>query len=241
MQDHPSKTLYVFLDESGNFDFSSRGTKFFILTGFATFDPVVKREDLVSLRYDLLRRGIDQEFFHASEDPQHVRNDVFGFLPLLGQTFEIHSIVAQKNKTHPNLYTERYEKKGRCIERVTGMGLYRQCCESLLRYLFHGKQGHVDKIVIILGSLYTGDKQRTVQQTIRHFLKVQFPSVQFEIFSHPSCADLNCQLADYCCWAIAIKYERAEERPYRVIASRIKNLFEIFKGGDREFYSYTVK
>ena len=33
------KTLYVFIDESGNFDFSPSGTKYFILTTLTTIVP----------------------------------------------------------------------------------------------------------------------------------------------------------------------------------------------------------
>lgn len=39
------KTLYLFIDESGNFDFSPKGTKYFVLTALATFDPLMKREE----------------------------------------------------------------------------------------------------------------------------------------------------------------------------------------------------
>jgi len=51
--------LYIFIDESGNFDFTKKGTKYFILTGFATFNPVINREKLLELKYDLCARGYD--------------------------------------------------------------------------------------------------------------------------------------------------------------------------------------
>jgi hypothetical protein len=235
------KTIFVFLDESGNFDFSPKGTKFFVLTGFATFDPVTKRQDLIKLRYELLSSGTDQECFHATEDTQEVRNQVFELFTELAGTFEVHSVIAQKNKANPSLYKESYLKKGRLIERVTGFGLYKKCCECLLKYLFAGKSGKVDKIVVVLGSLYTGDKKKLVLQTLKKFLKETFPSVPFEIYSHASHADLNCQLADYCCWAISIRQERSETRPYETIKSQIKNHFEIFKSGTTEFYQYADK
>ena len=119
-------TLYLFLDESGNFDFSPKGTKFFILTGLATFDPILKREELVRLRYKLLSEGIDEEFFHATEDKQSVRDEVFSFIASLGATYEIHSIAARKNRANPSLYKESYIKGDRLIERTTGMGRYKK-------------------------------------------------------------------------------------------------------------------
>jgi RNA binding exosome subunit len=232
------KILYLFIDESGNFDFSPKGTKYFVLTGFTTFDPNVKRGDLVKLRYRLLSEGLDQEYFHATEDKQTVRDEVYAFLATIGDTYEVHSIVARKNKTNPVLYKESYMKGSRLIERVTGLGLYKKLCENLLQYVFKGKADKVDKIVIVLGSLFVGDKKKTLLQTLKHFLKTNFVGVPFEIYSHQTCADLNCQLADYCCWAIAVKSDRGEERPYEIIKKQVKSEFDIFKNGDKEYYKY---
>jgi hypothetical protein len=127
---------------------------------------------------------------------------------------------------------------GRIIDRITGTGLYRKVCECLLQYVFKGKGAEVKNIVVVLGSLFVGDKKKTVLQTLKHSLKERFPGVPFEIYSHQTCADLNCQLADYCCWAIAVKTERGEGRPYEVIKSQVKSVFDIFKNGDREYYKY---
>ncbi len=233
-----TRVLYLFIDESGNFDFSPKGTKYFILTGFATFDPVINREELVRLRYTLLADGNEQEYFHATEDRQVVRNEVYSFLASLEETYEVHSIIARKNKANPSLYKESYMKGNKFIERVTGLGLYKKLCECLLQYVFKGKTKEVDKIVVVLGSLFVGDKKKTLLQTLKHFLKTNFTGVPFEIYSHQTCADLNCQLADYCCWAISALFERGEKRPYEVIKSQVKSVFDIFKKGDKEHYHY---
>ena len=232
------KILYLFIDESGNFDFTPKGTKYFTLTSFVTFDPIVKRDVLVRLRYRLLAEGVDQEHFHATEDKQTVRDEVFGFLSALCGTYEVHSVVARKNRAHPSLYKESYMKKGQLIERVTGIGLYRILCECLLKYVFRGKSNGVGAIVLVLGSLFVGDKKKTLLQTLKHALKINFPRVPFEIYSHQTCADLNCQLADYCCWAISVHAERGEKRPYETIKTQVKSVFDIFKSGVHEYYQY---
>ena len=232
------KTLYLFIDESGNFDFSPKGTKYFTLTGLITFDPVLRREELLRLRYELLASGHNLEHFHATEDTQATRDRMFTFLASLGDSFEVRSIIAQKNKTHPSLYKESYMKGDRLIERVTGLGLYKQLCETLLKYIFRGKDGEVGKIVVVLGSLFNGDKKKVLLQTLKHHLKEHFPHIPFEIYSHATTADLNCQLADYCCWAVSVKYERGEERPYEAIKSQIKSVFDIFAVGKHEYYPY---
>ena len=232
------KTLYLFIDESGNFDFSPKGTKYFILSAFATFDPITKRGDLVRLRYRLLAAGVNQEYFHATEDAQKVRDEVYALLASLKGTYEVHAVAAQKNKTNPTLYKEIYQKKGRTIVRVTGIELYRKLCECLLQYVFKGKASQVDKVVIVLGSIFHGEKTKVLLQTLKHFLKNNFPGVRFEIFAHTSSADLNSQLADYCCWAIGVHAERKEKRPYEVIKADVKSVFDMFKNGTTEYYQY---
>lgn len=232
------KTLYLFIDESGNFDFSPKGTKYFILTAFATFRPIYKRDALVRLRYRLLEAGIDQEYFHATEDLQKVRDQVFSLLASLDDTFDVYAIIVRKNKTSPLLYRERYKKGTQWITRVTGIELYKKVCECLLQYVFRGRKGEVEKIVVVLASLPVGEKKKAVLQTLKHSLKERVPGVPFEIYSHQACADLNCQLADYCCWAISVKAERGEKRPYEIIKPRVKSVFDIFKDGNREYYKY---
>jgi hypothetical protein len=231
-----SKTLYLFIDESGNFDFSAKGTKYFMVTALATFDPVIKREELVQLRYALLEDGMDQEYFHASEDRQVVRDSVYKILASMQESYEIHAVIAEKNLAHPSLYKETYTKKNKIIERNTGTVLYQKICQTVLKYVCKGKEGEVEKVVIVLGSLFQGDKKKAILKTLKQYLKTHFPGIPFEIFSHANAADLNCQLADYCCWAISAKWERAEMRSYKIIEKNIKNEFPLFRRGRTKYY-----
>jgi hypothetical protein len=155
------KTLYVFIDESGNFDFTPKGTKHYFVNGFATFDPVTLREELVRLRYQLLREGYDHDYFHASEDPQFIRDEVFRLLKTLDNTYELHTVWVQKNKTHSSLYKEAQVKKNGSISyKSTGLCLYQKLIACLLQYIFVGKANNVDRIVIVIGALFTGDKKK---------------------------------------------------------------------------------
>ena len=72
-----SQVAYLFLDEGGNFDFSDKGTRYFTMTSVLKFRPFQTFSKLTSLRYDLIETGLDIEYFHASEDRQAVRNQVF--------------------------------------------------------------------------------------------------------------------------------------------------------------------
>lgn len=189
--------LYIFIDESGNFDFTKKGTKYFILTGFATFNPVINREKLLELKYDLCARGYDQKYFHATEDRQIVRNSVYDFIFGIRKTYEIHSVIARKNKTKPELYGDY--KNGKLIKKNKGFGLYKVLCENLLKHIFKGKYNRVEKVVIIMSSLFEGEKKKILLKTLKVFLKNKFNKIPFNIFDNSSESDLNCQLADYCC------------------------------------------
>ena len=97
------KTLYLFIDEGGNFDFSVNGTTYFMLTCLIEERPFPTYDKLRALRYDLLEDGINIEYFHATEDKQNVRDKVFSIINESLEHVKICSMIAQKNKTNPSL------------------------------------------------------------------------------------------------------------------------------------------
>jgi hypothetical protein len=54
-----SKYLYIFLDESGDFNFARNGTRYFLLTSVTKERPFEAFRDLHDLRYDLVERAAD--------------------------------------------------------------------------------------------------------------------------------------------------------------------------------------
>ena len=238
MDDINNKTLYIFVDESGNFDFSPNGTKYFILSCLCTFLPVQEREKVLDLRYALLKDGVNQEFFHATEDSQAVRDRVFSIINNLKDDFEIHAVIAQKNKANPTLYREEYQKKGKKIQRIVGAEFYQRNCRTLLQYVFNRpKFNQAEKIIVVLGSIFTREKQSLILKTLKKDLKNRCLK-SFEIYFHQAKADINCQIVDYCGWAVAIKWERDEKRSFDIINSKVKSEYEIFKIGDATYYPY---
>ena len=73
------KTLYMFIDEGGNFDFSPGGTRHFILTCLLEERPFPSYDKLRSLKYDLLEQGTNLEHIQVS------------------------SMIVQKNKANPSI------------------------------------------------------------------------------------------------------------------------------------------
>jgi hypothetical protein len=232
------KTLYIFIDESGNFDFSPKGTKYFALTSVSTLQPLADREAFPALRYDLLRNGVDEEFFHATEDLQDTRNAVFGIIKKLGD-IEVDCVVAQKNKANPSLYIKYELKNGKIRTLHSEEKFYDKLTQILLQYIFnrHQDRKDIEKIVIVLGSLFTNTKRGYVLKSLKQYLKAKFGK-PFQIYFHDTRCDINCQIADYCGWAIYVAAERGEERPFKEIEGKVKSCFDVFKTGTNIYYEY---
>jgi hypothetical protein len=226
------RTLFIFIDESGNFDFSSKGTKYFILSAVSTLNPLGK-ERLEEIKYDLMKNGTNLEYFHATEDKQVVRNKVYSFIENL-KDIEIDSVIAQKNKTNPSLYISEKKKKPK-----KGEKLYTLALQTLLQYIFrrYNNSAKVDRVVIVLSSIFDVNKRELIKKTIKIYLKQIF-SNPFYLYFHQNRSDKNTQIADYCCWAIYKKWTDGEIRPYSVVnkGNKIKSEFDIFKTGKTVYY-----
>src|SRR5207249_3356771 len=97
---------YVFADEAGNFDFSlgPSATRYFVLTTVTMNDTSIG-DVVLSLRRDLAWRGVHlDQVFHATSDPQAVRDEVFRVLGPL--PFRVDATIFEKRKALPRLQNE---------------------------------------------------------------------------------------------------------------------------------------
>lgn len=203
------KSIYLFIDESGNFDFSNKGTKHFVLTCLVTSKPSLKRYLFLNLKYKLLKLGTNLEYFHVTEDKQIVRDKVFSILNMFKDKIVVNSVVIDKTKTKKKYHDSNL--------------FYRETSRVLLYKIFEElKQGEVNNVVIVLGAIFTRDKQAQIQKILKEYIKSNF-SVPFEIYFHKSQSDINSQLVDYFGWAIYVKFERDETRPYNLVKKFIKS------------------
>lgn len=245
--DDSKKTLYIFIDESGNFDFTPNGTKYFVMTAVSTMTPLESRVDLLNqlhkLKYQNWSNGVSDYYFHATEDKQDVRDTVFSAIRELND-IEIDTIFAQKNKTHPSLYTQldltKKDTDGSLGKPIRSEErFYDKISQILLQYIFKrcDARGSVDQIVVVLGSIFTNKKRDYVLKSLKQYLKSNFDK-PFYIYFHPTSSDINCQIADYCGWAIYVRLDRGEDRPWKEIKLKVKSHFDVFERGDTEYYEY---
>ena len=142
---------YLFADESGNFDFSSNGSKYFIVTAVSMNDLTPGME-LLNLRHmlaysrdDLLSNG-----FHATEDVQAVRDEVFALLQT--QQFNVDAVVLEKSKAFGHLRNED--------------ALYKMAWYLLFKYIANKSFPTNEPGLVIAGSLGVKKKQKEFHSTV---------------------------------------------------------------------------
>jgi hypothetical protein len=225
------KTLYLFIDESGNLDFSPSGTKYYLLNVLSTTHPFGIGSPLLKLRYELLPNYAcgpqmeDGGSFHASEDIQTVRNQVFSILTNTNHDLRIDSVIAQKNKTHPTLQKQEVE-------------FYRTLGETALRYALSRVEWHgYDHVVMVFSSVFDRKKRGILKQAFKSLIK-RHAGVPFALYFHDSKFDLCNQAVDYFGWAVYRKWEIGDARSYELVKSLVQSEFQIFEKGKTEYYPY---
>lgn len=232
-------TLYIFLDETGDFNFGPQGSRYFMLSAMCTFLPEKGSAELVDLLYTIADEGRGQECFHATEDKQPIRDLVFKRIGDLKDNFKIYSMIAEKSKANPSLYKHTYVKNGKSITKNDPFPFefYQRVCRALLRYIFRLPKYYkkAERVVVIVSHLFTKAKNEAIDGALRQDL-VDFAQIPYQIYFHQNKSDHNCQITDYCAWAIGTKWERNENRSYELIRTRIDLEFDMFRYGTMEYY-----
>jgi hypothetical protein len=161
-----ARFLYLFLDESGDLAFkpeASGSSRFFIITSVATEHPFDAAKAFHDLRYELLQVDAEMgECFHASEDKQRVRDEVFNVIQAHLSRFVIDSIIIEKRKTGPALQ-DLYK-------------FYPQMLGYLLRYVVRQYDLKLyDKVIVIAASIFTGKHKRPAEKAVKITLASMLP------------------------------------------------------------------
>jgi len=220
----PSATLYIYVDEAGNFDFSPNGSRFFCMSCLVTRRPFEWQPSLLELKYDCLEGGLDLEYFHASEDRQPTRDRFFSAVTASLARFAVYSVLISKNHANPAI-----REPERLIPRMLGW---------LMKYaLPRALTPDTRQVVIVTDTIPVQRKRRAVEKAVKGGVKPYLPlSVEHRLLHHQSRSDLNLQVADYVNWAVFRKWERGDYRSYSLIAASIRGEADLFARGDCEYY-----
>jgi hypothetical protein len=199
------------------------------MTSVLKFRPFEISARLAALRYDLLETGLNIEYFHASEDRQVVRNQVFDILCADLERLEVDSIIVEKPKVEPSL-----QIPSQFYPRMLGF---------LLSYVLRRVSfKDVAEVIVITDQLPLQKKRKAVEKAIKLTLKEMLPSdVQYRLLHHSSKSASGLQIADYFNWAIFRAWERGDWRSFERVKSMVKSQSEIFQGGTTYYYEYGGK
>lgn len=228
-----AKKLYLYLDEAGNFDFSPRGSKFFIMTCTVSSRPFGHIAELAELKYDCLEEGLDPKRhkdshrFHATEDKQATRDAVYGIIERHLDAMSVHSVIIRKNMTDPALQDQAT--------------LYGRVFQWLVGYVFRDERLDLaDEVIIVTDSIPVKKKLNDLRGALKKYLKekTEGTGVRYRLYHHRSESDLNLQVADYCCWAIQRKWERGDDRSFKIIERAVRSEGDLFKSSSTVYYRF---
>ena len=212
--------LYIFLDESGNLDFSRGGTEHYVLAAVTTVNPLATSQDLQQLKYDQLEDGVDTEYFHASEDKQVTRNKVIKRLQTMSNTIKVHYIYAKKPKAYPALQSSA--------------AFYAKLGTTLIKFIVGYRSSGFDEVVIIFDKALTSRDQKAFLGEIKPELKKL--DKPYKIYFHRTLSDFNGQIADYFAWSKYVSLERDEQRPLQSLSNITMTELDLFARGTKEWY-----
>jgi hypothetical protein len=186
------------IDESGNLDFGSSGTRHFCLTALCTTTPEFTAATMQRLKHQMLAEGHEDFEFHASTNKQATRDRVTAAIRSVPSgSFSVLTVWCRKRLV-PVDGREPSEFLG-----LVGAEISRRIAAST--------QGMTSgQVVLMFDRVLTGgQRDRFVHQVKQELKRSHKP---FRIHTKAVTADLNAQIADYFSWAWFRHLESGDDR-----------------------------
>ena len=217
---------FVFADEAGDFEFARKQnvSKYFIVCAICT-DSCDIGHELLKLRRDLLWDGAPiNDYFHATEDKQLVRDRVFQLLN--AHDFDIYAQILEKSKAQPQIRTTRHR-------------FYQHAWYYMFKHTVRWIVPRLDdQLMVTTASIGVkkgqADFSNAVLDVLKQTQKIDAGSWRTTFCS--SASDPCLQVADYCTWALQRKWERGDTRSYDLIKHKIKYEYELWEHGKTHYY-----
>ena len=215
--------LYIFLDESGNFDFSSTVTRYLVLTGLVSHNVMPAVVELHQFKHEIITQGENLEYFHATEDRQWVRNGVFSIISDCDH-LAMHTVIIEKTRLNPALYDMRK--------------FYPFACRHLFADIFaHELSSLFDHVILFMDNIPVRRVRQATLKGIKGNLKGYLsPGQRYDILMHASKSHPYLQIVDYLSWAVYVKWTRAERRPWNDISHLIQTEREVLRDSKSRYY-----
>jgi hypothetical protein len=214
---------YAFADEAGNFDFSHNtgASRNFILCTVTMKDPAAVAGAMMKLRMDLAWQGLHlDQVFHATTDPQAVRDDVFAAV----ETFDlrIDATILDKTKAQRHLQSES--------------ALYKMAWYLHFKHVAPRIAKRDDRLFVGAASLGTKKKRKAFHDAVNDVVWQVSPCASHRVAFWPFESHACLQVADYCTWAIQRKWERSDTRSFDLISDKVKTDWAAWRHGPIAYY-----
>lgn len=183
--------LYFYIDESGNLDFSNKGTEWFIVTGVVMRRPFDAATSLLTFKYDCIEEGIEIEAFHASKDVNTVKTGVYTRISEHGSRCKAYSA-----KVHKPSLPEEVKDPAKVYSIAFDWLVYEAFKDVDL--------DQIAKVIVVTDTLPKDATCKQVEKPLKTFMKRHFQDagVPYVLLHRKSESDPNLQVADYMSWAV---------------------------------------
>ena len=215
--------LYVFADESGDFEFrKGANISRYLIVCTVSMKSCNVGNALLRLRRKLAWHGYELgDYFHATSDKQAVRDLVFETIG--AHKLQIQATIMEKSKSQPQVRRSK--------ARFYHYGWY---------YHFdHGMRPVVrpfSQIQVTAASIGAKKDRPSFRYAIRDVLHQTMGRKKWTLGIYPAATEPCIQVADYCAWALQRKWERDDPRSYDLIKDRITYEYELWAHGRKHYY-----
>ncbi len=217
--------LNVFIDESGDFEFSPKGSRLFVLTAVSTSGCEGLLKDYFELKQHLALSGAGLERFHATNDSIATRGAFFDFIAqhVDHRCVRVDSVIARKNRANPVVREPEV--------------FYSMMLKFLLKWIFARHQATADALLVWTDLLPKRKKRETFEKAVKTYLAKELQThAPYQLHHHSSASHPLLQVADYCCWAVSRKWRGEEGHHFDKIRSAVASEFDVFERGRIEYY-----
>ncbi len=189
---------------------------------FAPSCPSTARSAILCLHSGAISGGGGQHLdrvFHATEDPQAVRDEVFALL--VDMDCWVDATILEKRKAQPHLREEA--------------SLYKMAWYLHFKHLAWTMRSS-DRLFVAASSLGTKKARGALHTAVDDVVRQLSPCDSHRVAFWPAESDPCLQVVDYCTWAIQRKWERTDSRSHALIAPKIRSEFDAWERGTTIYY-----
>jgi len=223
---------FLFADEHGNFDFrdhtiARNGPTRFFAVGTAMIEDeshlAIIRARMGSVSDRVTWDGLPHAgFFHASEDMQAIRNEVYAAIADLRVKFDV--TILEKSKARPDLY-------------AADEGFFKYAWFYHLNFLAGRYFRDGDEWLIVAGSLDVKKRRKAFQASVTDVVnQCVHERIKRRVTFRDTRTEPGLQLADYGLWAVMRRYNFHDARAEDAIRHNIRHVHDLFSAGHKHYY-----